>query len=60
MRKCVLCGHVYSEENLTKVLSNEELVDVCTSCYWDTEECPEYHEQVITEEGICPSCSVEF
>ena len=60
MKKCVLCGHVYSEEDLTKVLSDRGLVEVCTSCYWDTEECPECHEQVITEEGICPSCGAEF
>ena len=59
MKKCVLCGHVYSEEDLTKVLSDEGLVEACTSCYWDTEECPECHEQVITE-GICPSCGAEF
>ena len=59
-KKCVLCGYLYSEEDLTKVLSSEGQAEVCLSCWWDTEECLECHEKVITGEGICPSCGAEF
>ena len=54
MKKCVLCGHVYSEDDLCEVASAEDLAEICTTCYRDTEECPECREHVISEEGICP------
>jgi len=60
MKKCVLCNHSYAEDDLYEVISSLGKVEVCLSCYWDTEECPECHEQVVSEEGICPSCKVDF
>lgn len=59
-KKCFLCGHIYEEEDLYTVLSEEGIVEVCLSCWWDTEVCPECEEKVISEEGICPSCHSEF
>ena len=59
-KKCVLCGELYSEEDLYTVLSSEGQAEVCLSCYRDTEECPECGEHIIPEEGICPLCRTEI
>lgn len=60
-KRCFLCGQPYFEDDLHEVVSAEGLIEICTSCYWDTEECPECGRQVVPEEeGICPLCRMKL
>jgi len=54
---CFLCGHFYVEDDLISddAFHREEAYQFRR---WNAEDCAEHREHA--EEGICPSCQVEF